>query len=122
MKKHYPRCVADMKNPLCHWYVRIYEKSIYMDNETVSKNHVKVNKGFQAQFIKEVEARFIEWGCGDYRISFPFDGTGSEKSWNSDVRRLDIYYNDKAKFKEWGDKYVFVLVIKIEKDFKSVCI
>lgn len=121
MRKFNPQCVADMKNPLCHWYIRIYEKSVYTDDEIVDEDYVTINKGFQAQFIEEVEARFIEWGCEEYRISFPFDGPGSDKPWNSDVKRLDIYYNDKAKFKEWG-KYVFVLVIKVKKGFKSVCV
>lgn len=120
--KHYdPQCVSDMKNPLCHWYVRIYEKSVYMDNENVDKDFVTVNKGFQARFIEEVEARFIEWGYGEYRISFPFDGPGSDKPWNSDVKRLDIRYSDVAKYKVFGN-YVFVLVIKVEKGFKSQCI
>lgn len=122
MRIHNPRCVADMKNPLCHWYIRIYKKTIHMDNKIVRKTNITVNKGFKAQFVEEVEARFIEWGCSEYRLSFPFDGVGSSKPWNSDIKQLDIYYNDNAKFKEWSDDYVFVLVIKVEKDFKSVCI
>lgn len=123
MKKHNPRCVADMKNPLCHWYVRIYERSVIMDNENIEDDLVTVNKGFQARFVEEVEARFIEWSSGYYRISFPFDGPGSDQPWNSDVKRLDLWYSDTAKYKEWENgKYVFVLVIKVEKDFKSVCV
>ena len=124
MRKFIPQCVADMKDPKCHFYVRIYKKSIYMDNEDVTDNLITVNKGFQSQFIEEVEARFIEWGYGEYRISFPFDGPGSQKTYYTDEKRLDIRYSDdkEFKFKEWGDEFVFVLVIKVEKGFKSQCV
>ncbi len=122
MKKFNPQCVADMKDPKCHFYVRIYEKSIYNNTEKVDDDVVIVNKGFEADFIEEVEARFIEWSGGDYRISFPFDGPGSQKAYYTDEKRLDIWYNDEIKFKEWSKGYIFVLVIKVEKDFKSVCV
>lgn len=121
MKKFKPKCVADMKDLKCHFYVRIYEKSVIMDNEDVGDDLVTVNKGFQARFVEEVDGRFIEWSGGDYRISFPFDGPGSQKAYYTDEKRLDIWYNDEIKFKEWG-KYVFVLVIKVEKGFKSQCV
>ena len=110
-----------MKDPRCHFYIRIYEKSIYMDNENVDKDYVTVNKGFQAQFIEEVEAKFIEWFQGNYRLSFPFDGEGSEKPYYGDVKLLFISYPDDAKFVEHNE-FVFVLVIKAETGLKSVCI
>lgn len=121
MKYHNPRCVSDMKNPLCHWYVKIYKKHDYLI-EDITEEEIYTSKGFKATFIEEVEARFIEWGYGEYRISFPFDGPGSQTSWNSDVKRLDIRYSDTAKYKEWSDSYVFVLKIKVEKGFKSQCV
>lgn len=120
MKYHNPKCVADMKNPLCHWYVRIYEKNDYLV-EDITEEEIYISKGFKATFIEEVEARFIEWGYGEYRISFPFDGPGSDKPWNSDIKRLDIFYNDKATYKEFSN-YVFVLKIKVEPGFKSQCV
>ena len=123
MRKFKPRCVADMKDPKCHFYIRIYEKSVHMDNKDVTDDLITVNKGFQARFIREVEAEFIEWGYSEYRIAFPFDGEGSYKPWNLDYKILDIRYSDRddVKFKEWGE-YVFVLIIKAEKGLKSQCI
>lgn len=121
MKRFKPKCVADMKDPKCHWYVRIYVRHDFLI-EDIGVDKVTMSKGFKSEFFEEVEARFIEWGYGEYRISFPFDGPGSDKPWNSDVRRLDIRYSDTAKYKEWSDDYVFVLQIKAEPGFKSQCI
>jgi hypothetical protein len=121
MKKFNPQCVNDMKDPLCHFYVRIYKRFDFLI-EDIGVDKVNVSKGFESKFIEEVEARFIKWGNGEYRISFPFEGPGSQKPYNSDVKRLDILYGDKVTYKEWGEEYVFVLKIKVEKGFKSQCI
>ncbi len=111
-----------MKDPKCHFYIRIYKKSVIIDDEDIEDDSISVKKGFQAQFVKEVEARFIEWSCGDYRISFPFDGPGSQKAYYTDEKRLDIWYGDSVKYKEWGNGYIFVLSTMIEKGFESQCV
>ena len=59
MIEYNPMCVADMKNPLCHFYIRIYKMHEHCV-EKINKNRIEVSKGFIADFIEEVEARFIE--------------------------------------------------------------
>lgn len=110
-----------MKNPLCHFYIRIYEKKDFIIEEIGSKK-VNVSKGFKSKFIKEVEARFVEWSHGAYRLIFPFDGPGSSKAYYTNEKELDIWYDDKILYKEWSENYLFVLNIKVEKNFKSQCI
>lgn len=110
MKKYTPKCIADMKDPKCHFYVRIYEKSIYIDTNKVSKKFVEEKNGFKAGFATEVKANFIEWFQNEYRLTIPFKG-----------KKLDFIYPDVAKYIEYED-YIFVLIIKVEKGFKSKCI
>ena len=43
------------------------------------------------------------------------------KAYYSEEKRIDIWYNDKAKFKKQSDGYIFVLVTKVEDGFKSQC-
>ena len=96
------RCILDHKLSTWSGYVYEVEK---LDEDFIDGNIVKKITGFSAMFHQIIPVKYIDYDCGDFRVSFDFEG----KHYNRLQVKEDGYIGLYTKDASYDMTYIVVL-------------